>query len=173
MALFLFTKAILAGEPVNVFNHGKLQRDFTYIDDIVEGVARTLGRTPEPDPAHSWAPYPVLNMGNHGPAGLPEYLDALEEALGGKAERNYLPMQPGERTGDVCGYNPCSPSGPGTSQERRSESVSGTSCAGTSISTVRAKRLLGRAQAILWFGALARRERRDAKCRTRRGLPRI
>jgi UDP-glucuronate 4-epimerase len=105
MALFLFTKAILEGKPVNVFNHGKMQRDFTYIDDIVEGVVRTLDRTPlpnpafdtaTPDPAHSWAPYQVLNIGNHGPAGLLEYLDALEEALGKKAERNYLPMQPGD-----------------------------------------------------------------------------
>jgi UDP-glucuronate 4-epimerase len=105
MALFLFTKAILAGEPVNVFNHGKMQRDFTYIDDIVEGVVRTLDRAPhpnpafdtaQPDPAHSWAPYQILNIGNHGPAGLLEYLDALEEALGRKAERNYLPMQPGD-----------------------------------------------------------------------------
>jgi UDP-glucuronate 4-epimerase len=105
MALFLFTKAILAGEPVNVFNHGKMQRDFTYIDDIVEGVVRVLDRAPQPnpgfdtaspDPAHSWAPYQVLNIGNHGPAGLLEYLDALEGALGKKAERNYLPMQPGD-----------------------------------------------------------------------------
>ena len=105
MALFLFTKAILEGEPVNVFNHGKMQRDFTYIDDIVEGVVRVLDRAPQPDPsfdtdtpdpAHSWAPYQVLNIGNHGPAGLLEYLDALEEALGRKAERNYLPMQPGD-----------------------------------------------------------------------------
>ena len=105
MALFLFTKAILEGKPVNVFNHGKMQRDFTHIDDIVEGVVRTLDRAPQadpsfntdtPDPAHSWAPYQVLNIGNHGPAGLLEYLDALEEALGRKADRNYLPMQPGD-----------------------------------------------------------------------------
>jgi UDP-glucuronate 4-epimerase len=105
MALFLFTRAILTGEPVNVFNHGKMQRDFTYIDDIVEGVVRTLDRAPQsdpafdaarPDPAHSWAPFQILNIGNHGPAGLLEYLDALEEALGRKAERNYLPMQPGD-----------------------------------------------------------------------------
>jgi UDP-glucuronate 4-epimerase len=105
MALFLFTRAILDGKPVNVFNHGKMQRDFTYIDDIVEGVVRVLDRAPapdtafnkeSPDPAHSWAPYQVLNIGNHGPAGLMEYLDALEEALGKKAERNYLSMQPGD-----------------------------------------------------------------------------
>jgi UDP-glucuronate 4-epimerase len=105
MALFLFTRAILEGRPVDVFNNGQMQRDFTYIDDIVEGVVRVLDRAPrsdprfdriEPDPAHSWAPYQVLNIGNHGPAGLLEYLDALEEALGSKAERRYLPMQPGD-----------------------------------------------------------------------------
>ena len=88
-----------------MFNHGKMQRDFTYIDDIVEGVVRVLDRAPQadaafdriaPDPAHSWAPYQVLNIGNHGPAGLLEYLDALESALGRKAQRNYLPMQPGD-----------------------------------------------------------------------------
>jgi UDP-glucuronate 4-epimerase len=105
MALFLFTRAILDGRPVDVFNHGRMQRDFTYIDDIVEGVVRVLDRAPtandafdrmSPDPAHSWAPYQVLNIGNHGPAGLLDYLDALEEALGRKAERRYLPMQPGD-----------------------------------------------------------------------------
>jgi UDP-glucuronate 4-epimerase len=105
MALFLFTKAILAGEPVNVFNHGKMQRDFTYVDDIVDGVVATLDRAPQPDPAFdtqtpdpaaSWAPYRVFNIGNHGPAGLLEYLDALEDALGRKSERNYLPMQAGD-----------------------------------------------------------------------------
>ena len=103
MALFLFTNSILAGEPVNVFNHGKMQRDFTYIDEVVEGVVRVLDRVPQsnpefdtaaPDPAHSWARYQVLSIGNHGPAGLLEYLDAQEEVLGKKSERNYLPMQP-------------------------------------------------------------------------------
>jgi UDP-glucuronate 4-epimerase len=105
MALFLFTKAILEGRPVDVFNHGQMQRDFTYIDDIVEGVVRVMDRAPaadsrfnkdDPDPAHSWAPYQVLNIGNHGPAGLLDYLDALEAALGKKAERRYLPLQPGD-----------------------------------------------------------------------------
>ena len=105
MALFLFTRAILEGRPVDVFNHGKMQRDFTYIDDIVEGVVRTLDRAPQPDPsfgrdqpdpARSWAPYQILNIGNHGPAGLLDYLDALEGALGRKTERRYLPMQPGD-----------------------------------------------------------------------------
>jgi UDP-glucuronate 4-epimerase len=105
MALFLFTKAILEGRPIDIYNHGRMQRDFTYIDDIVEGVVCTLDRAPQsdstfqtdqPDPAHSWAPYQVLNIGNHGPAGLLDYVDALEEALEKKAERIYLPMQPGD-----------------------------------------------------------------------------
>ena len=127
MALFLFTRAILAGEPVNVFNHGKMQRDFTYIDDIVEGVVRVVDRAPQadpnfdrarPDPAQSWAPYRVLNIGNHGPAGLLDYLDALEHALGRKAERRYLPMQPGDvpatfadtsRLTAATGYEPGTP----------------------------------------------------------------
>ena len=105
MALFLFTKAILAGEPVNVFNHGKMQRDFTYIDDIVEGVVRVLDRAPQPnaafdtaapDSAHSWAPYQVLNIGNHGPAGSAGVPRCAGGTLGKKAARNYLPMQPGD-----------------------------------------------------------------------------
>ena len=84
-------RSIGAGEPIKVFNHGQMRRDFTFVDDIVEGVVRVMDRAPEadakfdkddPDPAHSWAPYQVLNIGNHGPAGLLEYLDALEEALG-------------------------------------------------------------------------------------------
>jgi UDP-glucuronate 4-epimerase len=86
MALFLFTRAIIAGEPVNVFNHGKMSRDFTYIDDIADGVVRALDRPAEadpafdtmrPDPARSWAPYQVLNIGRHGPAGLLDYLVGL------------------------------------------------------------------------------------------------
>ena len=105
MALFLFTKAILAGEPVNVFNHGKMQRDFTYIDDIVEGVVRTLDRVPAPDPLHdpkaptpasSNAPYRVYNIGNHQPVELLRYIEVLERCLGRKAERRLLPMQPGD-----------------------------------------------------------------------------
>ncbi len=114
MALFLFTKAILEGKPVNVFNHGKMQRDFTYIDDIVEGVVRVLDRAPQPDPsfdtdtpdpAHSWAPYQVLNIGNHGPAGLLEYLDALEEALGTQGRAQLPADAAGRCAGDVCGHN--------------------------------------------------------------------
>jgi UDP-glucuronate 4-epimerase len=105
MALFLFTKAILDGRPIDVFNHGNMTRDFTYIDDIVEGVVRVLDRTAEPDsafdaarpdPGTSNAPYRVFNIGNSQPTPLNDYIEALEEALGKKAQRNLLPMQPGD-----------------------------------------------------------------------------
>ena len=105
MALFLFTRRILAGEPIDVFNHGHHTRDFTYIDDIVEGVIRTLDRVPGPDPAHdpmaptpatSSAPYRVYNIGNHQPVELLRYIEVLEECLGRTAERNLLPLQPGD-----------------------------------------------------------------------------
>lgn len=105
MALFKFTRAILAGDPIDVFNHGDHTRDFTYIDDIVEGVIRASD-TPaqpdpafdpaQPDPATSNAPYRVYNIGNSAPVTLGEYIDALEEALGRKAKRNLLPLQPGD-----------------------------------------------------------------------------
>jgi len=105
MALFLFTRRILAGEPIDVFNHGHHTRDFTYVDDIVEGVIRTLDQVPGPDPAHdplaptpasSAAPYRVYNIGNHQPVQLLHYIEVLEECLGRKAERRLLPMQPGD-----------------------------------------------------------------------------
>lgn len=105
MALFLFTRKILAGEPIDVFNHGHHTRDFTYVDDIVEGVIRTLDRVPGPDPAYdplnptpasSTAPYRVYNIGNHQPVQLLRYIEVLEECLGRKAERNLLPLQPGD-----------------------------------------------------------------------------
>jgi UDP-glucuronate 4-epimerase len=105
MALFLFTKAILEGRPIDVFNHGNMVRDFTYIDDIVEGVVRVVDRPAEahpafeparPDPGTSNAPYRVFNIGNSQPTPLSEYIEALEDALGRKAQRNYLPMQPGD-----------------------------------------------------------------------------
>jgi UDP-glucuronate 4-epimerase len=105
MALFLFTKAILAGRAIDVFNHGDMVRDFTYIDDIVEGVIRVMDRPAEPNPAFdpaqpdpgtSNAPYRVFNIGNSQPIALAEYIEALEEALDRKARRNYLPMQPGD-----------------------------------------------------------------------------
>ena len=105
MALFLFTRAILAGEPIKVFNNGRMQRDFTYIDDIVEGVVRVLDRTAtpnpdwdgaRPDPGTSSAPYRLYNIGNNNPVKLTEFIDAIEQALGLPAQRELLPMQPGD-----------------------------------------------------------------------------
>ncbi len=105
MALFLFTKAILEGQPIDVFNHGRMQRDFTYIDDIVEGVIRTSDHTAQPnaawdsnapDPATSRAPYRIYNIGNNNPVELMELISTLEGALGRTAEKNMLPMQPGD-----------------------------------------------------------------------------
>ena len=105
MALFLFTKAILENRPIDVFNHGKMQRDFTYIDDIAEGVVRVLDKPAQsdpafvkdrPDPATSWAPYRVYNIGNHQPVELMAYIEALEQALGRQAEKNFLPLQDGD-----------------------------------------------------------------------------
>ncbi|MGE0792225.1 MAG: NAD-dependent epimerase [Sandaracinaceae bacterium] len=105
MALFVFTKAILAGEPIQVFNHGKMRRDFTYIDDIVEGVVRVTDRVaapnPEwsgdaPDPGTSRAPYRIYNIGNNQPVELMEMIGAVERALGKTADKEFLPMQPGD-----------------------------------------------------------------------------
>ncbi len=110
MALFLFTRKILAGEPIEVFNHGHHTRDFTYIDDIVEGIVRTLDRVPGPDPdydplaptpASSSAPYRLYNIGNHRPVELLRYIEVLETCLGRKAERRLLPLQPGD-VPDTC-----------------------------------------------------------------------
>jgi UDP-glucuronate 4-epimerase len=105
MALFLFTKAIMAGEPIKVFNRGQMQRDFTYIDDIVEGVVRVTDKTAspnadwdsaKPDPGTSSAPYRLYNIGNNNPVMLLDYIAAVEKALGKKAEMELLPMQPGD-----------------------------------------------------------------------------
>jgi UDP-glucuronate 4-epimerase len=105
MALFLFTRAILEGRPIDVFNHGRMQRDFTYVDDIAEGVIRTLDRTAEADPAfdplaphpgRSRAPYRVFNIGNQGPVLLMDFIAAIEDAVGITAQKNLLPMQPGD-----------------------------------------------------------------------------
>ncbi len=105
MALFLFTKAILEEKPINVFNYGKHKRDFTYIDDIVNGIVRTLDNTatgnPDwsgltPDPGTSKAPWRVYNIGNQSPVELLDYIETLENALGKKAEKNLLPLQPGD-----------------------------------------------------------------------------
>jgi len=105
MALFKFTKNILEGLPIDVYNHGHHKRDFTYIDDIVEGVTRTLDKIPAPDPqwngdapdsATSYAPYRLYNIGNNQPVELMRYIEVLEESLGKKAEKNMLPLQQGD-----------------------------------------------------------------------------
>ncbi|MGF1547568.1 MAG: NAD-dependent epimerase [Thiotrichales bacterium] len=105
MALFLFTRKILAGEPIPVFNYGKHRRDFTYIDDIVEGVLRVLDRVPagnsdwdsaHPDPGSSRAPWRVYNIGNSQKVELMRYIEVLEDCLGRKAEKQLLPLQPGD-----------------------------------------------------------------------------
>lgn len=98
MALFLFTKAIFEGQPINVFNNGKMQRDFTYIDDIVEGVERTMDHIPKAnDPKNATAaPYHVYNIGNNQPVELMHFIEVLENAIGKKAKKNMLPMQPGD-----------------------------------------------------------------------------
>ncbi|KAF3890648.1 MULTISPECIES: NAD-dependent epimerase [Nostocales] len=105
MALFLFTKAILEGQAIEVFNYGKMKRDFTYIDDIVEGVIRVLDKIPEPnpswignapDPSTSYAPYKIYNIGNNHPVKLMAFIEALENCLGRKAEKKLLPLQLGD-----------------------------------------------------------------------------
>jgi len=105
MALFLFTKAILDGKPIDVFNYGKMQRDFTYIDDIIEGAIRVIDRIPEPnpqwsgdtpDPSSSYAPYQLYNIGNNNPVELMRFIETLEDCLGKKAKKNFLPMQSGD-----------------------------------------------------------------------------
>jgi UDP-glucuronate 4-epimerase len=105
MALFLFTKAICESRPIDVFNHGEMMRDFTYIDDIVEGVTRVMQRLPEPnahwrgdapDPGSSYAPYKIYNIGNNQPIALLDFIAAIETALGKTALKNYLDLQPGD-----------------------------------------------------------------------------
>jgi UDP-glucuronate 4-epimerase len=105
MAYFLFTRAIFEGQPIAVFNHGRMARDFTYIDDVAAAVVSTLDRTPTPDadydpaapdPARSNAPYRVFNIGNHEPVPLMEFIGAIEQAVGRRAEKNFLPMQDGD-----------------------------------------------------------------------------
>jgi len=105
MALFMFTRNILEGKPIDVFNYGKHRRDFTYVDDIVEGVIRVLDRVPaanpdwsgdSPDSATSYAPYQLYNIGNNQPVELMHYIEVLEDCLGKKAEKNLLPLQPGD-----------------------------------------------------------------------------
>ncbi|NTU69049.1 MAG: NAD-dependent epimerase [Chlorobiaceae bacterium] len=105
MALFLFTKAALEGRPIDVFNYGEMQRDFTYIDDIVEGIVRVIDNPAQPnpdwsgaapDPGSSSAPYRVYNIGNNQPVRLMDFISAIEQALGKSIEKNLLPIQPGD-----------------------------------------------------------------------------
>ncbi|RMD71590.1 MAG: NAD-dependent epimerase/dehydratase family protein, partial [Gammaproteobacteria bacterium] len=103
MALFKFTRNILAGEPIEVYGYGRHRRDFTYIDDIVEGVVRVIERVPAPDPhwqegdpSRSLAPYRLYNIGNHQPVELMAFIGHLERCLGKEAEKRFLPMQPGD-----------------------------------------------------------------------------
>jgi UDP-glucuronate 4-epimerase len=105
MALLLFTKAILEGKTIDVFNHGKMKRDFTYVDDIVEGLSRLLNHIParnetwdafDPDPSFSNAPYRLFNIGNNNPVELSGFIEAIENATGKKAIKNLLPLQPGD-----------------------------------------------------------------------------
>jgi len=127
MALFIFTKKILAGEPIDVFNHGHHRRDFTYIDDIVEGVIRTLDHVAEPngewsgatpDPGTSKAPYRLYNIGSNNPVELSRFIEIIEERVGKKAQKNLLPLQPGDVPAtyanvddliDDVGYKPATP----------------------------------------------------------------
>ncbi|AJY71805.1 capsular biosynthesis protein CpsI [Geobacter sulfurreducens] len=105
MALFLFTRAILERQPIDVYNHGRMQRDFTYIDDIVEGVVRVTDNIPQcdsswrgdqPDSGTSYAPYRIYNIGNNSPVELMHFIEVLEDALGSTAEKTMLPIQPGD-----------------------------------------------------------------------------
>ncbi len=127
MSMFLFTKNIIEEKPIDVFNHGKHQRDFTYIDDIVEGVIRTLDNTATPNPhwngnapdsATSTAPYRVFNIGNNRPTQLMRYIEIIEECVGKKAIKNFLPLQAGDVPAtyadvdalqDAVGYTPTTP----------------------------------------------------------------
>ena len=107
MAYFLFTKAILSGQRIDVFNYGKMKRDFTYIDDIIEGVVRVIDTIPQgnphwsgdkPDPGTSKAPYKIYNIGNNNPVELLHFIEVIEDCLGMKAQKNMLPLQPGDVT---------------------------------------------------------------------------
>ncbi len=129
MALFLFTEAMLKGEPIKVFNHGDMQRDFTYVDDIVEGILRVADKPPSPAPypddlpapdsaGSPVAPFRVFNIGNSQPVKLMHYIEVLEDCLGIKADKTMLPMQPGDVPGTwadttelstVTGYQPATP----------------------------------------------------------------
>lgn len=127
MALFIFTKAILENKPIDIYNHGNMERDFTYIDDIVEGIVKVAQKPPEgntawtgeaPDPGSSIAPYKIFNIGNQSPVKLMDFIEAIEQVLGKKAKKNFLPLQPGDVPATyadvadlitVTGYNPNTP----------------------------------------------------------------
>ena len=127
MAYFSFTKSIYEGKPINVFNNGNMERDFTYIDDIVEGIIRLIDKIPEshndwdyknPDPATSFAPYRIFNIGNNQPVKLLDFISILEKLIGKEAKKNFLPMQPGdvkttyaniERLQKLTGFKPQTP----------------------------------------------------------------
>jgi UDP-glucuronate 4-epimerase len=124
MAMFLFTKAIIDGAPIKVFNNGEMERDFTYIDDIVDGIVRVINNVPQgnpdwsglnPQPSTSKAPYQLYNIGNSKPVKLTDFIEAIEKKLDKKAEKIMMPMQPGDvyktfaDIGDLktkLGYNP-------------------------------------------------------------------
>ena len=127
MALFKFTRQILAGEPIDVYNYGRHRRDFTYIDDIIEGLVRVMDHIPEPDegwnsdrpnPGTSRAPWRLYNIGNNQPVELIRYIEVIEQCLGATAEKTLLPMQPGDVPDtyadvsalvDEIGYRPSTP----------------------------------------------------------------
>jgi UDP-glucuronate 4-epimerase len=127
MALFIFTKAILEGNPIDVYNNGHMQRDFTYVEDIVEGIIRVSMSIPEgnadwtgkqPDPGTSPAPYKIYNIGNNAPVKLMDFIDAIEKAIGKTATKNMMPIQPGDVPAtwadvqdliDDVGYKPATP----------------------------------------------------------------
>jgi UDP-glucuronate 4-epimerase len=134
MAYFKFAKAILEGTPIDVYNNGKMKRDFTYIDDVVEGIVKVLDKPAEPDPTWagkdpkpntSQAPYRIYNIGNSRPVNLMDFIEAIEETLGKKAKKNFLPMQEGdvpatwamcEDLQKLCGYHPGTPIANGVSR---------------------------------------------------------
>jgi UDP-glucuronate 4-epimerase len=134
MAMFLFAKAILEGRPIDVFNHGKMRRDFTYVDDVVEGIVRVMRAPARPDetwtgdkpnPGTSRAPYRVYNIGNHSPVELMDLIAIIEDLLGKKAEKNFLEMQPGDVPAtfadvdalrDAVGFQPATPLREGVSR---------------------------------------------------------
>ncbi len=96
MAYYSFTQSILGGRPIDIFNHGQLQRDFTYIDDITEGVVRVLDKPATPEAAAPDTPHRIFNIGNHEPVALLSFIETLERELGREAIKNFLPMQPGD-----------------------------------------------------------------------------